>query len=318
MRQPKDRSLLYSIVIHSALVIMLFVSLDFSTLKHSAASASNTAPVKAVALNEHAIQQALANTKRKEAERIAKERARERQLAAAAEKARRLRAQEEMRLAQLKAAQAKAKIALAKQKIAAEKLKQQQAAAQKHLAEMKAAAAAEAKQHQVAVKKAAELKKAEEKKKLAEAEKVAKEKLAKIAKLKAQQRKLAEELMDKQLAQEAADLQRADNQRQLTLIERYKNKITHAIGQHWLVPETAQRERSCKLHIQVGAEGAVLSVKLLTSSGDAALDRSAVAAVYKASPLPVPTEPGLFEQFQEFNLTVKPEEIVSEEIVRND
>jgi colicin import membrane protein len=37
------------------------------------------------------------------------------------------------------------------------------------------------------------------------------------------------------------------------------------------------------------------------------LDRSARAAVFKASPLPVPKEPDAFEAFRQFILKVKPE-----------
>jgi colicin import membrane protein len=51
----------------------------------------------------------------------------------------------------------------------------------------------------------------------------------------------------------------------------------------------------------------VLNIKLLRSSGDAALDYSARTAVLKSAPLPVPSDPQLFEQFRELRLTVRPE-----------
>jgi colicin import membrane protein len=37
------------------------------------------------------------------------------------------------------------------------------------------------------------------------------------------------------------------------------------------------------------------------------LDCSAIATVYKVSPLPVPTEPELFDKMREISLTVQPE-----------
>jgi colicin import membrane protein len=45
------------------------------------------------------------------------------------------------------------------------------------------------------------------------------------------------------------------------------------------------------------------------SSGIAAFDNSAVAAVYKSSPLPVPKDPQAFGVFRSFKLTLKPENI---------
>jgi colicin import membrane protein len=90
-------------------------------------------------------------------------------------------------------------------------------------------------------------------------------------------------------------------------VDKYKAMILKAIGQQWIIPDTSNKDLSCKLHIRLTPTGMVLNVKLLSSSGDDALDRSAIAAVYKSSPLPVPTDSGAFEQFREFNLTVHPE-----------
>jgi colicin import membrane protein len=50
-----------------------------------------------------------------------------------------------------------------------------------------------------------------------------------------------------------------------------------------------------------------VDVSVVTSSGDGAFDRSAVAAVYKASPLDLPREPGLADRFRVFNLDFRPE-----------
>jgi len=48
------------------------------------------------------------------------------------------------------------------------------------------------------------------------------------------------------------------------------------------------------------------SVQVVQSSGNDAFDRSVVAAVYKATPLPVPSG-RLFEQFREPNFKFKAE-----------
>ena len=60
--------------------------------------------------------------------------------------------------------------------------------------------------------------------------------------------------------------------------------------------------------------GRVMNVKVLVSSGDPVLDRSAVTAVLKASPLPLPKIPALLKQFKQIELTVKPEGLLNEEV----
>lgn len=97
------------------------------------------------------------------------------------------------------------------------------------------------------------------------------------------------------------------------VIDRYKSLIIDAISQRWIVPDSVNASLECRLQVRVAPGGDVIQVKLLKASGNSALDRSAQAAVYKASPLPVPTDATLFHQFREFNLVVKPQGIVADE-----
>lgn len=95
-------------------------------------------------------------------------------------------------------------------------------------------------------------------------------------------------------------------------IDRYKSLIISAISHRWIVPENVKKGLECRLKVRVAPGGVVMDVKLLKASGDAALDHSAKAAIYKASPLPVPKEAALFNEFREFNLTARPEGILAE------
>jgi len=95
-------------------------------------------------------------------------------------------------------------------------------------------------------------------------------------------------------------------------IDRYKSLIISAISHRWIVPENLKKGLECRLRVRVAPGGVVMSVRLIKLSGDAALDHSAQAAIYKASPLPVPENAGLFNEFREFNLTVRPEGILAE------
>lgn len=89
-------------------------------------------------------------------------------------------------------------------------------------------------------------------------------------------------------------------------VDRYKALILNAIRQRWIEPEDIDKSLSSKFLIRLAPGGVVLDVRLLESSGNPELDRSARAAVFKASPLPVPGNALVFEQFREFTLTVKP------------
>ncbi len=93
----------------------------------------------------------------------------------------------------------------------------------------------------------------------------------------------------------------------LNELARFKAMILNAIGKQWIIPPGADRTLSCQLLIKLDASGNVLNVDVLQSSGNEILDQSAVMAVLKASPLPLPQNPLLLEQFRELQLTVKPE-----------
>jgi colicin import membrane protein len=176
---------------------------------------------------------------------------------------------------------------------------------------------AEQKRQEDAKKKAVE---AEKQKKLAD-DKAAKQKAADLAK-KAAADKAATELATKQAEQnkQAAAKLAADNATKsaanqveaLAEIERYKAMVRQQIMRYWVVQKGLNQQDATKLFVRVAPTGTVLDVKVTGSSGSDALDRSAVAAVYKASPLPVPKDPELFREFRELRLTLRPDSILSD------
>lgn len=246
--------------------------------------------------------------------------------------------QEQAHLAELKIQQQQAeKQHIEKEKKAAElaKVKKQQAAEAKKIALQKQHEIELAEKKRLAEEAKEEKQKREEKKqaelalkKEAEAEqkKLAKEKKLKEAKRQKEAKAKLEKALQQQLAKEAKhDLEKTmqkqlnDEETQLSSskasrselseIDKYKTQILQAIAQRWLVPEDVDRGLSCKLTIRLAPSGAVLNVTLAKSSGDSVLDRSAIAAVYKASPLPVP-DTALFDKFRELSLTVRPEGVL--------
>ena len=86
-------------------------------------------------------------------------------------------------------------------------------------------------------------------------------------------------------------------------INRYVGLITQAIQAQWTqLPGVDQQKLATTMLIRLAADGTVLQVQNVGSSGNPALDRLALTAVYKASPLPVPTDPALFASFRELKV----------------
>ncbi len=92
-------------------------------------------------------------------------------------------------------------------------------------------------------------------------------------------------------------------------IDKYKALILNAISRQWILPEHADSTMSSQFRIRLAPNGTVLEVTLIKSSGDTILDRSAQTAIYKASPLPVPSDPVTFNVFREISLIVRPEQV---------
>ncbi|MBN1684012.1 MAG: cell envelope integrity protein TolA [Gammaproteobacteria bacterium] len=115
-------------------------------------------------------------------------------------------------------------------------------------------------------------------------------------------------LMAKQAAEEDTLEKQLDAEQQAqTILDKYKTMILNTIGQHWIMPKNVNKNLSTQLLIHLAPGGMVLNVDVIKSSGDSVLDRSVITAIWKSSPLPVPNDPLMFDQFRLLHLTVKPE-----------
>lgn len=132
--------------------------------------------------------------------------------------------------------------------------------------------------------------------------------------LKAQAAKSLQQQLLKEKSRVAAVASAAETQKMRGIVDKYKALILQAIGQHWLVPNGVDKSLSSELMIRVAPGGMVLDVRLVRSSGDSGLDSSARKAVFKASPLPVPSDPEEFEPFRQFILKVKPENVLAQDV----
>lgn len=254
--------------------------------------------IKAVSVDSHEVMETVNRLKQARIRQQQAEEGRQRALMQQAESARKQRVEEQQRLEKLK--NESAKLAIAREKQLAEeqhRLKQlakQKENEEKRLADIKKQQQQLQKQQQEEAAKLAELKK----KQADEQARQASARAAK-AKLELEQKRQAEAL------QAAADAEK--NARIAGEVDKFKALIIGAISRQWILPENADSRLSSQFRIRLAPNGAVLEVSLLRSSGDAILDRSAQSAIYKASPLPVPSDPATFDLFRDISLTVRPE-----------
>lgn len=268
------RCLILAIILHG--FALSFLLINFEGRAPTPIVKKSTKIVHAVSVDEQAVDAEVARLKQQQIDKANKQKAQQAALKKQAADAKAQRAAEQKKLAALKKQQADAA-----KKLAADK-KAQQAALDK----LK-------KQNQEAAK---QLKAAQQKNK-AEQDKITQ-----------QQKALA--LQKKIQAQKQSQAQSQAVQGQ---VDKYKALVIEAISQKWLVPQGTSKDISCELYIHLAAGGAVLSVTVTKSSGNSLLDRSAIAAVYKASPLPVPKDPTAFNAFRQFKLTVKPQGYIQTE-----
>ncbi len=160
------------------------------------------------------------------------------------------------------------------EKKAAERLEAEKQAAAKAAADKAAAAKAEAD------KKALEKKKADE----AAAVKKAAEEKATAAREAELRRSLEAE-------------ERATTLRNSDAMARWQAQIVARITRAWIKPPSAQPGVTCTVSVTQVPGGEVTAVRVNSCSiNDAALRESVEAAVYRASPLPPPSDPALFER----------------------
>jgi colicin import membrane protein len=301
--RERPRPFVYAVLVHAALLAVLVFSLDWESTFHPSKS-SKPAPVQAVVIDAAKLD---AEVKRKEALEARKKRdAEAERQRIEAEKARavaeRQKAEEKKQAEARKQAEAKKK-AEAEKKRQAEEKKQAEARKQAE-AKKKAEAEKKRKEKEEAERKAEEKKQAEarkqaEAKKKAEAEKKRKEK-------EAAERKAAEKEMQDRLAAEQEHLATQRRSAMQRMIDEYVLYIQEKVQRSWIRPPSGGGELSCTVEVRLIPSGEVIDAQIVRSSGNSAFDRSVEAAVFKASPLPVPPDPDVMEQFRTLRFEFKP------------
>jgi colicin import membrane protein len=144
-------------------------------------------------------------------------------------------------------------------------------------------------------KEAADAKKREEERKLAEQKKAEDAKRLADEKRKAEeQRQEAERQSELQKSLEAEE--RAVALRSSGAMASWIQQITARIQRAWIKPPSARAGIDCTLLVTQVPGGEVVSVRVAACNGDEAVRESIEAAAYRASPLPPPPDPAMFDR----------------------
>ena len=279
-------SIVFSVGLHG-LLIAAFAAAALITIHHALPTTLQPIPVDAVVIDSqvlHAAQRAL--TERSEQEAARQRAAAEEKAAAQAAEVKaatdaKLAAEEERAAAETKAAAAEAEVmkqAQRKQAQAAQATDTQKAAAAKRAEDLKRADEA----------RREDAKRAEEAKHAADAKQDDEAKRA--ADLKAKSEREAE--LRRQLADEEHVSAVEASPARAQYIARLASRIQNA----WIKPPSARAGLDCIVNITQLPGGEVANAKVSQCNGDAAARQSIENAVYRASPLPPPPDPALFER----------------------
>ncbi|MBS1270602.1 MAG: hypothetical protein MAG794_01560 [Gammaproteobacteria bacterium] len=268
------KSLFYAIVIHVIAGLLVVLNLDWPTQAVSS-SAGTPAPVQANVVSESEIQKQMESIRQKEEAKKQKQLEVQKKL----EELLSRKKAEERKLAEIKKRQEKEK---QKARELAEKKQQEQ----QELAKLEEREEEQRKQAQ------------------AEAERKREEEEQRHRKELAEKRQREKELQEQ--------LERERRQRHVnTALAQYIPIIKQKVSRNWNQPVGLRTNIEAHINVRLSQAGEVLSARIAKSSGNSVFDRSVENAVLKASPLPIPQERGVNEEFRSLILKFKPEEMIS-------
>ena len=301
--REKPRPFFYAVLVHMLLLAVLVFSLDWEAMVKPGAERKK-APVQAVVVDASKLDSEIQRQKQLEEKKQHEEQEKLKRLEQRAREAEQKRKQEEERITELKRKQEEGvrrkkqevkKQAEAKKKAEAEKKRKVELAAKKK------AEAEKKRKAELAAKKKVE----QEKKRKAEAERKRKQEAQRKAEAE-RKRKAAEQEMQARLAAEQERMAAQRHSAMQSMINEYGQYIKERVQRSWIRPPGSSSTLSCTVEVRLIPSGEVIDAQIVRSSGNAAFDRSVESAVFKASPLPVPPDPEVMEQFRSLRFEFKP------------
>jgi colicin import membrane protein len=136
-------------------------------------------------------------------------------------------------------------------------------------------------------------------------EKAAQAKAAQARQAEEQRKAEAQRQAEADLKRSLAAEQRVNSPASMSALASWRAQITAKITRAWLRPPTARAGLECNLYVTQVPGGEVTQVRVGECNGDQAVRESIEAAVYRASPLPPPPDPALFDR--DLKITFKPD-----------
>jgi colicin import membrane protein len=306
IKQTYLASGLAALFLHGVLLILLALPQaqpkPLHWVSHAGKHAQTSAPVKAVSVDQQQVEETIHALKQRQE---AKEKARQNHLQHLQQLARQAEHKRQSQQQQLKQLQQQQQQQASAAKKHLQQLKQQQQKAQAKAAKQLKQLKARKQKQQL------QLKQLERQQNQAQsAYQQQKQHLQQLQKqlqqAKKQQHNDAEKLLDQQIQQEQQQLQTAKKHYKQGVVNKYNALIKAAIKKHWQPPQNSDSNTQVTLQLQLNNRGDVVNASVQQSSGNAALDRSAITAIYKASPLPMPKKASLRQLFQKFTITMAP------------
>ncbi|WP_126453677.1 cell envelope integrity protein TolA [Sulfuriflexus mobilis] len=296
---------LIAIGVHVVLIVMLFISFDWSSKPALVQDQPNV--VKATVVDAGKVKAELDKLRRAEEKKQTQEQARIDKLRREERETKQRRAAEERRIAELKEKRATEEKYRQQEQQRLTKIKQEQAALEKkreaeqqRLTELEQQRKVEQeRQRQAEAKRKA----AEAKRKAAEDERKAIEAKRQAAEIKRRADERKQQLAEQLAAEEQANAEAVSQNE----INKYQALIRQKVTRNWLKPAGADKGLACTVRVHVIPGGEVVGVTIIKGSGNAVFDRSVESAVRKASPLPLPSDPAVAARMREIDFEFIPE-----------
>ncbi|MDP2759950.1 MAG: cell envelope integrity protein TolA [Sideroxyarcus sp.] len=126
--------------------------------------------------------------------------------------------------------------------------------------------------------------------------------------LQAEEQRLQEEQAEQRRAAEQARVRGEVSAATEAEVGRYTDMIRSKIRHNIVMPPDVSPSAEVVFKVTLLPGGSVLDAVIQKSSGNPAYDEATERAIYKAQPLPLPTDPLLKKQFRVLNLKIRPEE----------
>lgn len=290
-QKGRSKSFYYSVLLHTVLILIVLIGIDWKA-RSVIVPASAPGVMKATAIDSKKVAAEVAKLKQVDQKKLDAEQQRQH-----AAEARIKREQERLEKLKIEQAQVTRRKEEENRRLEAETKKLEKA---REVASLQKKKAEEDKQRiEEETRRAAEAaakRQAEEDKKRLTEEKRKQEAAKAEAALRAAL--AAEEAEHAAAAQASADASE---------LGRFIARINSAINDRFVRPPGLPGGLKCTLSVRLIPGGEVIEARVVQSSGNSVFDRQAENAVLKASPLPVPDEPRLFEQMREINFVFDPE-----------